>query len=208
VNAVAALLSATPTARPLRRTKKTKRLKNNKIARPRTETPSQDRSPTESADRFARPVATRRSPTSESHSERKSPTPPKRSRSPVRTGTRHRKSNSPKAAEPLHDPKLENQTRKPRHGRERASSAKDTLIYIDRDDSQGFKIGPPVSCFRGHSATFGRLVKIPNRYPLSCAKCNSVLEANRIVSVCHNCEPSHIACLECTCNLLEGDSTH
>jgi hypothetical protein len=196
--------------RPTTEKKKTKKRKKNKIARPRTETPSGDRSPTESADRLARPVAPRRSATSESHSERKSPTPPKRSRSPVHTGARRCESNSPKAAEPLHVPKLVNLTRKPRHGRERASSAKDKatefvpLSCIDRDDSQFFKIGPPASSYRGHSATFGRPVKFPNRYPLSCAQCNSVHEANRIVTVCHKSEPSVIACLECTCNLLEG----
>jgi hypothetical protein len=179
-----------------------------KTARSRNKTPSGDRSPSESADRSARPVAPRRSSTSESYSPRKSPESPKRSRSPIRTGVRPRESNSPKADEPLQDPKLENQTRKPRHGRERASSAKseDTkfvpLSFIDRDDAQGFKIGPPASCYRGHCVTLGRLFKIPNRYSLNCVQCNCELVVNRIVTVCHSCEPSFIACLDCTCGLL------
>jgi hypothetical protein len=122
---------------------------------------------------------------------------------------RHRNRTPPKASEPLHDPKLEDQTRKPRHGRERTSSAKVTdanfvpLYYIDRDQSQCFQIGPPASFYRGHSATLGRLGRIPNSYPLCCAQCNCVFETNRIATVCHSCDPTFITCLDSTCNLLE-----
>jgi hypothetical protein len=113
--------------------------------------------------------------------------------------------NSPRRSRSPQNRKSHNQERPTRQESVRHSSTKDkkdksqkTLtVYRDRTVSEGFKTGPPTTCFRGHTASVCRMYSIPN-YLLTCSKCDFDIKVNDVVSLCHSCDPTFISCLSCT----------
>jgi hypothetical protein len=83
-----------------------------------------------------------------------------------------------------------------------SSSHRSRITFEDRDVAQGFIFGKSATCRRGHYATVSYLRKVPDSYTLRCAQCERALTVRDIVTVCHDCDPTFVACIECTCELI------
>jgi hypothetical protein len=118
--------------------------------------------------------------------------------------------NSPRRSRSPPNRKSHIQERPKRQENVRHSSTKDKkeksqktqTVYRDRTVSEGFKTGPSTTCFRGHTASVCRMYTIPN-YLLTCSKCDFDIKVNDVVSLCHSCDPTFIACLSCTVRRIE-----
>jgi hypothetical protein len=202
-----------PTAKGKKAKKQRRKSKHRREASPsRSPNHSRSRSP----NNLARPVVSRRA--SSSYTRQRSPSNSPRSRSPARPSgagaAPKSRTKSPPKRDQSQDPKLRNQIRQPRKDREPNERDRDAagaaaknpqfvpLTYINRDESEGFQLGPIATCYRGHVVKLGKLVQTPNNHRLGCAHCDCELVPSRICTVCHDCEPSFIACLDCSLNLL------
>jgi hypothetical protein len=132
----------------------------------------------------------------------------RRSRSPIRKSDppAKKKRIPDRKVSPIENPKFKNQIRRPvannpkAHARDKSPTTKNNTLpttYIERADAEGFKTGPPMSCYLGHTATIYRMYTTPS-YQLTCAECDRNVLVDDLVSICHACEPTFLACLPCS----------
>jgi hypothetical protein len=152
---------------------------------------------------------------------------PERSRSPTKKKKKSTKESNQQRSERANIPKPRRRTERNATIRERthaksppsdaarssdrdfatapSSSHRPRYTFADRDAAQGFIFGKSATCQRGHYATVSYLRKVHlctvHRVNVS-AQCERALTVSNIVTVCHDCNPTFVACIECTCELI------